>query len=164
MAQQFRWLFVKVTLMICLYFCPIATADGQDVSFPVRAPDKAEHRRFFDRTNLALTAAEVGALLADGVTTQRVFKRYGAQAREVDPVARPFVSAGWSGQIVGGCLFVTADLALRYALHKKHHHRVERWLPLVLITYGTIGAVHNVKVLDAEYERSYRVRVQRRFE
>jgi hypothetical protein len=35
-----------------------------------------------------------------------------------------------------------------HLLHKKNHHRIERWIPSILITYGTVGAIHNAIVLS----------------
>lgn len=103
--------------------------------------------KFFDATNIALTLAESGALFADGVYTRRLVTRYPGLGSEADPIARPFVNAGWPGQIAGGVLVVGADVALRYVLHRRGHHTLERWVPLVLIVYGTAGAIHNARVL-----------------
>jgi hypothetical protein len=100
-----------------------------------------------DSTNIALTGLESSVLLADGIFTQRALRKYPDVFREADPIARPFVSRGWPGQIAGGALFVTADVALRYLLHRKNHHRVERLLPLVLTVYGTVGAIHGAREL-----------------
>jgi hypothetical protein len=113
-------------------------------------PSHITPHRFFDTVNVALTGMETGALLADGITTQHVLNADPTHrlAKETDPIARPFVYAGWPGQIAGGALFVAADVALRYLLHRHNHHRLERWLPAVLTTYGALGAIHN-----AEYWR-----------
>ncbi len=90
---------------------------------------------------------ESSALLADGIYTQRALATYPEIFREADPIARPFVSRGWPGQIAGGTLFVAADVGLRYLLHRKKHHRLERLVPLVLIVYGTAGAIHGAREL-----------------
>jgi len=111
------------------------------------ASDEQPPHKFFDRTNVALTVLESGALLADGIYTQRGLRRYPDTSREADPLARPFVSRGWPGQIIGGTLAVGADVSLRYWLHRKKHHRLERLVPLILITYGTVGAIHNAREL-----------------
>jgi len=107
--------------------------------------------RFFDATNILLTTFESGALLADGITTERIENRDPMHrwSREADPIARPFVEAGWPGQILGGALFVSAETGLRYLLHKRRHHRLERWLPSVLIAYGGVGAVRNARYWNA---------------
>jgi hypothetical protein len=109
-------------------------------------PAAASHR-FFDVKNIALTGVETGALLADGIYTQRALRKYPEFFREADPIARPFVLRGWPGQIAGGALFVGADVGLRYLLHRKNHHQLERLLPFVLTVYGTIGAIHGAREL-----------------
>jgi hypothetical protein len=101
--------------------------------------------RFFDAKNIALTVAESIALTADGIYIQRILTQWGGE--ELDPIARPFVNAGWPGQIAGGALVVGAEVVLRYLLHRSNHHTLERLLPTVLIVYGTVGAVHNARLL-----------------
>jgi hypothetical protein len=117
---------------------------------PRGVESKSPHR-FFDSLNVALTGLESGALLADGITTQRAIAKY-PLGHEADPIARVFVSHGWPGQIAGGILFVSADVGLRYALHRHGHHRLERLLPLVLTVYGATGAIHNARVLGSPVE------------
>ena len=119
---------------------------AQDANRAVSTIASVPHR-FFDVKNIALTGLESGALLADGMYTQRALKQYPEFFREADPIARPFVMRGWPGQIAGGALFVGGDVVLRYLLHRKNHHRLERVLPLVLTVYGTIGAVHGAREL-----------------
>jgi len=115
-------------------------AKAQDTAQPREiAPTKAH--KFFDSPNVTLIVAESTALLADGATTQYLLNHYGG--READPVARPFVDHGWPGMIVGGALFIGAEVGARYLLHQHNHHRVERWLPTFVIGYGALGAIHN---------------------
>jgi hypothetical protein len=135
---------VFVALLGLLYLSAAAHAQEPLPQDPKpQAPPPAH--KFFDTANIALTGVEVTALLADGIYTQRMNTVPGAY--EADPIARPFVDRGWPGQIVGGALFVSAEVGLRYWLHRKNHHRMERWLPMVLTAYGTIGAIHNAHAL-----------------
>lgn len=129
---------------ICLSLWAPALAVAQDAHAAAAAPTA---HRFFDTLNIALTGMEISALVADGVYTQRALTKYPELFREADPIARPFVSAGWSGQIAGGALFVTADVGLRYLLHRTQHHRLERLLPFVLTVYGAAGAIHGAREL-----------------
>lgn len=115
------------------------------------APPACESHRFFDSLNVVLIGIEAGALLADGATTQYALRHYGG--RETDPLARPFVSAGWPGQIAGGTMLVSAEVGIRYLLHKHHHHRLERVIPWLVIGYGAAGAIHNAHAM-AEASRS----------
>ena len=134
-------------VIVCLLLQSPAPASGQAVHAP---------HRFFDAVNISLTAMETGALLADGYTTQRNLHDFGQLGREADPLARPFVNAGWPGQIAGGALVVSADVGLRYWLHKRGHHKAERLLPLVLTTYGLVGAIHNARE-HARFSRDYAI-------
>ena len=111
---------------------------------PSSTPSAPTHR-FFDVTNIALTGMEIGAMLADGATTQYVVHRTGSG--EADPIARWFVDRGWHGQILGGALFVSGELALRYLLHCHDHHQVERLLPFVLTTTAIAGTTNNSIVI-----------------
>jgi hypothetical protein len=152
--------FVVTAVTVGVLCGLVSAADAQDVQREAR---DVPHR-FFDRTNIALTVIESGALLADGITTQHALNRYPESFREADPIARPFVNRGWPGQILGGALFVSADVGLRYWLHRTNHHRIERWLPMVLTTYGTVCAIHNAHELrsaDREWRFSVSVHLTR---
>ena len=133
------WMIACLLLLLPLS----AGAQEQTATAPVAPP-----HRFFDATNIALTGIESAALIADGIYTQRALNRYPEIFREADPLARPFVTRGWPGQIAGGILVVSADVGLRYWLHRKKKHRLERLVPLILIVYGTVGAVHGARELD----------------
>ena len=91
-----RW-WLAMAAVVCFLACA-ASAEAQS-SVPSMP---ASSHRFFDRTNIALTVVESGALIADGIYTQRGLRRYPDTSRELDPIARPFVSRGWPGQIAGG--------------------------------------------------------------
>lgn len=131
------------------YVVIVALAGLMSVSNHAEAQDASQRReiapanthKFFDSLNVSLIVAESGALLADGATTQYGLSHYGG--READPFARPFVERGWPGMIVGGALFIGAEVGARYLLHKHNHHCVERWLPTFVIAYGATGAIYN---------------------
>jgi hypothetical protein len=154
MLNQTRHTLWPLLAFILIMLLPITT-NAQDQS--ATSLSSLPHR-FFDRTNISLTAMESAALLADGYYTQRALNDYPELFREADPIARPFVTRGWSGQIAGGVLFVTADVGLRYWMHRKRHHLFERLLPLVLTTYGLVGAIHGARELhraDREFGRDF---------
>ena len=121
-----------------------STASAQE---PAQTLSTAASHRFFDTPNIVLTGVESAALIADGIYTQRALNRYPEFFYEADPLARPFVMRGWPGQIAGGILVVSADVGLRYILHRKKKHRLERLVPLILTVYGTVGAIHNAREL-----------------
>ena len=135
--RVFEW---RMAVIVAVLLVASATLRAQDRNAPGQTSPEAPHR-FFDRLNVGLIVAESGALLADGITTQYGLTHYGG--READPFARPFVEHGWPGMIAGGALFISAEVGLRYLLHKKRHHRTERWLPTFIIAYGATGAIYN---------------------
>jgi uncharacterized protein DUF5658 len=135
-----RVLVWRLAASVAVLLCASANLRAQDRDAPEQKPLETSHR-FFDGLNVGLIVAESGALLADGITTQYGLTHYGG--READPIARPFVEHGWPGMIAGGALFVSAEVGLRYLLHRKRHHRVERWLPTFVIAYGATGAIYN---------------------
>jgi len=139
-----------IVALLGLLYLSVAAHAQERLSPDPKPQARAQAHTFFDTAHIALTAAEATALLADGIYTQRLNTVPGSY--EADPIARPFVDRGWPGQIVGGALFVSAEVGLRYWLHRKNHHRMERWLPMVLTTYGGIGAIHNAHVLH-DYNR-----------
>lgn len=130
-----------------------ASAAAQCATFPTapgcpkppKTTSQPAPHRFVDRPNILLTGLEITTLLADGITTQNALQRF-PNGREANPLARPFVEAGWPGQAVAGGLFLTGELSLRYALHRTHHHRLERWLPILVSAVETVAAVHNARL------------------
>jgi hypothetical protein len=135
-----RGLARRFARILGVLLCAGATVRAQNPDGPKQKSPEQAHR-FFDGLNVGLIAAEAGALVADGITTQYGIRHYGGG--EADPFARPFVKHGWPGMIAGGALFISAEVGLRYLLHKKHHHRAERWLPTFVIGYGATGAIYN---------------------
>lgn len=105
---------------------------------PVYQADKAH--RFLDRANLALITASVLGITADSVTTHD-FTDLGI--REGDPIARPFVKYGWPGQISLELLETSAEVAAMYGLHRIHHHRAERIVPVSLAAIHAAFAYNN---------------------
>jgi hypothetical protein len=105
---------------------------------------QAPHR-FLDNTNALLSGIEAAALIGDAVSTRWGLDRYPGVTREANPVARPFVEAGWPGQIVGGVLFVGLELWGRHTLHESGHHRLERLLPIGLAAMEGAVVLHNVR-------------------
>ena len=102
----------------CCFTGIVGIAEAQDQESSQEPPS----HKFFDRISIALTVIESGALLADGIYTQRPLRRYPETFREVDPLARPFVSRGWPGQIFGETIVVAADVGVRYWLRRKKRH------------------------------------------
>ena len=123
-------------------------ADAQEQEIPLvdyAAP--AEAHRFLDRQNLLLTGGVTGAALADAITTQRNHRRYPELFRETNPLARPLVEKGWPGMSALLAMDIGAELGVRYLFHRKKHHRLERWTPVVPIALHLFGAIYNSREL-----------------
>jgi hypothetical protein len=116
-------------------------------SFVTERDAPATPHAFFDAADIALDVAEAGTLIADYVTTQVGFKRNPQAFVETNPIQRPFVRAGWAGEILSATLFSTADLGLQYALHRAGHHRAERLLALFFIASEAGADINNARRL-----------------
>ena len=113
---------------------------GRRIDWQVPEWHAAPPHRFFDRTNLMVIGVSLLGQAADAITTQR-FIAHGQP--EQDPLARPFVKYGWSGQIGLGVLSNSAEIAGMYWLHRMHHHRIERLLPLPYAAASGVMAYRN---------------------
>jgi hypothetical protein len=147
-TARWRGCCFMVIALVALVNTP-SSADAQDAA-PQREAAPVKTHKFFDAVNAHLIVAEGGALLADGITTQYLRNHYGG--READPIARPFVDRGWPGMIVGGALFISAEVGARYLLHRHNHHRIERWVPSFVIAYGATGAIYNSVQIHGAYK------------
>ncbi len=126
---------------------------GRTIATEVTASEQPH--RFFDRSNLMLMALSVLAQASDAITTQRAFAdchRAYAVARvptsycadiETDPIARPFVSHGWSGQLGLGAIVNSAQMLAMYGIHRMGHHRIERVVPIPLAIASAYMAYSN---------------------
>jgi hypothetical protein len=116
---------------------------GKPISWqpPVYEP-KSTHF-FFDKPNLMLLSASALAIAADGITTQRFIRR-GFQ--EGDPIARPLVKYGPSGQVAAAGLEIGGELTAMYGLHRIGHHWMERAFPACLAAVHGYFAYSNDRV------------------
>ena len=101
---------------------------------------------FDDTRNLVLLTGSALAMTADAITTQRDLAR---GDREADPLARPLVKYGWSGEISAMALEIGAEILGMYGLHRIGHHRVERLVPVSLAIVHGIFAYNNANVSTA---------------
>ena len=108
--------------------------------------DARTAHRFFDRANVLLITTSVLGITADSVTTQNFIH---AGLQEGDPVARPFAKYGWPGQISLELVETSAEVAVMYSLHRMHHHRAERIVPLAVAGIHGGFAYDNTTVSSA---------------
>lgn len=113
---------------------------GKPIAWTPPNLDAPPPHRFFDRTNLALLGVSLLGQTADAITTQR-FISHGVS--EEDPLARPFVKFGWSGQIGLAVINNGAEITGMYGLHRMHQHRIERIVPLAIAAASGVMAYRN---------------------
>jgi hypothetical protein len=102
-------------------------------------PDASSHRPFWTVENRVNVSILAGLVAADAFTTQRGLNQ---GLREVNPVMRPFVTRGASGEAVGSALGFGAGVGIVYLLHRSHHYKAER-ITMRLIVAGESGFVAN---------------------
>jgi hypothetical protein len=119
---------------------------GKPIVWTPPRPDAEPSHRFFDRTNFGLLGVSLAGQAADAITTQR-FISHGLP--EGDPLARPLVKYGWSGQIGLAVLLNGGEISAMYWMHKKHQHRLERILPLPIAAASGVLAYRNDGVRSA---------------
>jgi hypothetical protein len=81
--------------------------------------------RFFDRGNKIRMGILAGLVAADGISTQEILNT-GGHWREMNPLARPFVSKGAPGQFAASILGYGFSMGTSYLLHKTGHHKLEK--------------------------------------
>jgi hypothetical protein len=113
--------------------------------------------KFFDRTNVLLLTAGLLAQVADGITTQRNqanCQRFNAAnasypldcaEEEGNPLARPFVTQGWVGQVALTGLVATGEILLMYGIHRMGYHKIERIVPIPLAIGNAHAAYDNLQ-------------------
>ena len=120
---------------------------GRSLSWASPAYDTAPHP-FFTPLNDTLLAGSALAASADAITTQRFVAR---GYREGDPLARPLVKYGWSGQIAATSLELGAETLAMYGLHRIRQHWIERLLPVGVAATHAVLAYNNTKFSDKSH-------------
>jgi hypothetical protein len=80
---------------------------------------------FLDRPAKIRFAILAGLIAADGITTQHVLNADGG--KEVNPLARPFVTHGAAGQLAASALGYAVGVGGSYLFHRTGHHKLERF-------------------------------------
>jgi hypothetical protein len=96
-------------------------------------------RTFWTAGNIAANGVNIGAALADVLTTRRALQVPGT--RELNPVMRNQGAAiAFKAGIVG------LGFAMSYAAHRTGHNRAAKIIPLVLAAPQFVAAAHNATV------------------
>jgi len=82
------------------------------------------HQVFLDRPARIRFSILAGLIAADSISTQRILRKPGS--REVNPLARPFVTHGAAGQFAASSLGFAFGMGTSYFFHRTGHHKMER--------------------------------------
>jgi uncharacterized protein DUF5658 len=102
-------------------------------------PDATSQRPFWTFENRVNVGTLAGLVAADAFTTQRGLNQ---GLREVNPIMRPLVTRGATGEAAGSALGFGAGVGIVYLLHRSHHYRAER-ITMRLMVAGEAGFVAN---------------------
>lgn len=116
---------------------------GKPIAWTPPVYDAGKSHRFFGRENEVLITASLLGMTADAITTQRFISR---GQIEGDPLARPLVKYGWSGQISLEALEAGAEILGMYGLHRIGKHWLERLVPMSISTAHAIFAYGNDRI------------------
>jgi hypothetical protein len=118
---------------------------GKPIDFKPPVYNTRATHAFFGPSNDVLLAGSLLAITADSITTQRFISR---GFKEGDPIARPLVKYGWSGQISLMAIEFGAETLGMYGLHRIGHHWIERAIPVGVATAHGIFAYNNTKASE----------------
>ena len=125
-------------LLLILLLCAAVHAENF-VAATGQLSDAPSPRPFWSLENKVELGMLGSLVAADAITTQRGLNR---GLREANPLMRPFVTRGASGEAAGSALGFGAGLGATYLLHRAHHYKAER-ITLRLIVAGESAVVAN---------------------
>jgi hypothetical protein len=108
-----------------LAYTPSIAESSRAMAIAGRNPQDGSTHRFFDHGNRLRAGILAGLVAADGISTQKILHGAG-QWREMNPLARPFVNQGASGQLAASVLGYGFSLGTSYLLHRTGHHKLEK--------------------------------------
>lgn len=108
-------------------------------SFALPDAPSQQRRPFWTLENKVQVGVLAGLISADAITTQRGLNQ---GLREANPIMRPFVTRGATGEAAGSALGFGAGVGVGYLLHRTHHYKAER-ITMRIIIAGESGFVAN---------------------
>ena len=102
-------------------------------------PDAPGQQPFWTIENKVNVSILAGLVATDAITTQRGLNQ---GLRELNPLMRPFVTRGATGEAAGSALGFGAGVGVVYLLHRTHHYKAER-IAMRLIVGGEGAFVAN---------------------
>lgn len=107
----------------------------------VALPGTANPQKFLDLENRIEVGILAGLVAADAITTQRGLNE---GLREIDPIMRPFVTRGASGEAVGSALGFGAGVGAVYLLHRSRHYKLEHMAMRLMVGIEGGFVVNNI--------------------
>jgi hypothetical protein len=137
---------MKTKLVLITLALLAGMAQGQDFASSKQnsLPDAASARTFWTAENKINFTVFAAQLTADAITTQRGLNQ---GYREVNPIARPFVTQGAAGEATFSALSFGATVGTAYLLHKTHHDKAERIAMRLLLAGEGAVVAHNIAAL-----------------
>jgi len=126
-------------LLSILFLSVAVQAQSFTASGSSALPDAPSQRPFWTVENKVNVSILAGLVAADAIPTQRGLNE---GLREVNPLMRPFVTRGATGEAAGSALGFGAGVGVVYLLHRSHHYKAER-ITMRLIVAGEGAFVAN---------------------
>jgi hypothetical protein len=126
-------------LLSILFLSVAVQAQSFTASGSSALPDVPSQRPFWTVENKVNVSILAGLVAADAITTQHGLNE---GLREVNPLMRPFVTRGATGEAAGSALGFGAGVGVVYLLHRSHHYKAER-ITMRLIVAGEGAFVAN---------------------
>jgi hypothetical protein len=126
-------------LLSILFLSVAVQAQSFTASGSSALPDAPSQRPFWTVENKVNVSILAGLVAADAITTQHGLNE---GLREVNPLMRPFVTRGATGEAAGSALGFGAGVGVVYLLHRSHHYKAER-ITMRLIVAGEGAFVAN---------------------
>ena len=101
--------------------------------------------KFWTRDRITTTSMLSAEAAYDGWTTQGILSRHG---KELDPLTRPMVVHGTSGQIASSAVSIGGVLGLQYLAHRMHHEKIANAIGHLSVTAEAVNCTRNQFVLN----------------
>jgi hypothetical protein len=125
--------------------CIVSFLTGFGFAESIPNTPKPHTERFWSAERKILTGGLVAESIVDGVQTQRLLN---IGRTETDPLAKPFVTHGVTGQVAACAIGVGAAVGTQYLMHKLHHERIAKWFGrMALVGEGAV-IIHNTRAGD----------------
>ncbi|HZQ24684.1 MAG TPA: DUF5658 family protein [Terriglobales bacterium] len=134
----------KLVLITLALLAGMANAQDFVSSKKFALPDAPGARTFWTPENKIDFTIFAAQLTADAITTQRGLNQH---YREVNPIARPFVTQGAAGEAAFSALSFGATVGAAYFLHKTHHDKAQRIAMRLLLAGEGAVVAHNIAAL-----------------